>query len=149
MVSWYRWSWRLFRFFTFLYISSLHFLTFSWNLLVFDQSWTIFAADCIELLLLFWTTSDTVVSSTYIQLSKLGIWRSLSIKIKSHGPSLVPWGTPAGTGAESEKQLFANLTRWNLLFKKSITQFIICGGNRSWQIFLTKRWWSIRSNAFL
>jgi hypothetical protein len=39
----------------------------------------------------------------------------------SQGPSRVPWGTPAGTWSQSEKQLSLSLTLCHLLRKKSIT----------------------------
>ena len=58
-------------------------------------------------MLLSWpllTVSETVVSSTYFHRSDPGMSRSLIIIANSHGPSLVPCGTPAGTAPHSEKQ---------------------------------------------
>ena len=47
------------------------------------------------------TVSEMVESSMYFHNSKPGMSRSLIIIIKSQGPNLVPWGTPAGTSRHS------------------------------------------------
>ena len=54
--------------------------------------------------------SAGVVSSTYFQRSVSVTLRSLIMRRYNQGPSLVPWGTPAGTVDHSEKQSDANFT---------------------------------------
>ena len=82
-----------------LMVSSLVFSRFSWNKFSADQLETWSTASCALLCCPFGTFSDKVVSSTYFHIPKsaLGVKRSLIISKKSHGPNLVPWGTPAGT----------------------------------------------------
>ena len=63
---------------------------FSWNLFSFDQ-WLITSTASCDLLCVdpLSMVSDTFVSSTYFNMSKiLGTDKSLIIKRKSHGPSL-------------------------------------------------------------
>ena len=52
------------------------------------------------------TISEPVVSSANIHIEERALLdvRSLIITKKSHGPTLVPCGIPAGTGLKSEKQ---------------------------------------------
>ena len=68
------------------------------------------------------TGHNVRVSSTYFQACALETLKSLIIKMNSQGPSLVPCGTPAGTGPHSEKQSADNFTRCCLCVKKSATQ---------------------------
>ena len=58
-----------------------------------------------------------MVSSTYFHCCAF-VSRSLIIRTNNHGPSLVPCGTPAGTGPHSEKHSDVNLIRWDLSDKK-------------------------------
>ena len=71
------------------------------------------------------------MSSTNIQKSGYLISKSLIIKTNNHGPSLVPCGTPEGTGPHSEKQPLANLMHWNLSERKSMIQFTTLQGMSS------------------
>jgi hypothetical protein len=48
-------------------------------------------------------------SSTYFH-NGASISMSFIINAKNQGPSLEPWGTPAGTLAQSEKILFGSFT---------------------------------------
>ena len=83
--------------------NSLHFVTFNWNLLALDLfTWSSTEA-CILLTLLFGTGSAVVISLTNFHRSKFPRLRSFIIIKKSHGPSFVPRGTPAGTVPHSEK----------------------------------------------
>ena len=68
------------------------------------------------------TTSPKVVSSTNFQHLALDGRRSLIMRRKSQGPSMVPWGTPDGTWLHSNQQSFASFTRWCLFRRKSQTQ---------------------------
>jgi hypothetical protein len=90
-----------------------------------------------------------VVSSTNFQLLTSWIFRSLIISRNSHGPNLVPCGTPEGTSPHSEKQSCESLTRCLRFVKKSATQRAMLRGIFRLRIFCTRIWWSIRSNAFL
>ena len=124
-------------------LSSLHLSAFSWTRFSRDHSITLLAIACTWLSPPFTTTSDTVVSSTYFHCCAL-VSRSLIIRRNNHGPSLVPCGTPAGTGTHSEKHSDANLIRWGLSDKKSIIQLIMLAGNLHWlHNFLTSILWSI------
>ena len=60
------------------------------------------------------------------------------MEVNRHGPSLVPCGTPTGTGPHSEKHSDANLIRWDLSDKESIIQLIMLARNLHWlRNFLT------------
>ena len=60
------------------------------------------------------------------------------MEVNRHGPSLVPCGTPTGTGPYSKKHSDANLIRWDLSDKESIIQLIMLAGNLHWlRNFLT------------
>ena len=87
------------------------------------------------------------MSSTNIHISGDLISKSLIIKTNNHGPSLVPCGTPKGTGPHSEKQPSANLMRWNLSERKSMIQFTTLRGMSSLHSLSIKILWSIKSNA--
>ena len=87
------------------------------------------------------------MSSTNIHISGDLISKSLIIKTNNHRPSLVPCGTPEGTGPQLEKQPLANLMRWNLLEKKSMIQFTTLRGMSSLHSLSIKILWSIKSNA--
>ena len=67
------------------------------------------------------------MSSTYFHCCAF-VSRSLIIRTNNHGPSLVPCGTPAGTGPHSGKHSDVNLIRWDLSDKKSIIQLIMLAG---------------------
>lgn len=69
------------------------------------------------------TTSVTVVSSMYFQVWKPETLRSFIININNQGSSLAPWGTSAGTGPHSEKQLADSLTRCCRSIRKSATRW--------------------------
>ena len=85
-----------------------------------------------------------MVSSSYFHCCAF-VSRSLIIRTNNHGLSLVPGGTPAGTGPHSEKHADANLTRWDLSDKKSVIQLMMLGGNLHWlQKVLTSVPWSIK-----
>ena len=71
------------------------------------------------------------MSSTNIQVSGDLISKSLINKTNNHRPSLVPCGTPEGTGPHSEKQPLANLMHWNLSERKSMIQFTTLQGMSS------------------
>ena len=74
--------------------------------------------------------------------------RFFSMEVNRHGPSLVPCGTPTGTGPYSKKHSDANLIRWDLSDKESIIQLIMLAGNLHWlRNFLTSILWSIKSSA--
>ena len=97
-------------------LSSLHLSAFSWTLFSQDHSITLLGIACTRLSPPFTTTSDTVVSSTYFHCCAF-VLRSLIIRTNSHGPSLVPCGTHAGTGPNLEKHSDANLIRWDMTMK--------------------------------
>ena len=105
-------------------LSSLHLSTFNWTLFSWNHFITLLAIVYTWLTPPFTTTSDTVVSSTYFHCCAF-VSRSLIIGTNNHGLSLVPCGTPAGTGPHSEKHSDVNLIRWSLSDKKSIIQLII------------------------
>ena len=93
--------------------------------------------------------SDTVVSSTYFHMSKiLGTDKSLIIKRKSHGPSLVPWGTPEDTLPHSERQSLPSLTLWDRPERNSMIQLIILLGILISLSLPIKTLWSMKSKAF-
>ena len=99
---------------------SLHLSAFSCIRWDRDQSSTAVTACCTsprEPRGMVW---EIVVSSTYFHV-RASTLRSLIMSKKSQGPSLVPWGIPAGTGPYSEKQSEDNLTRWCRFVKKSVT----------------------------
>ena len=56
------------------------------------------------------STSETAQSSTYIYKDN-SLGRSLTIKRKNRGPSLVPCGTPAFISFQSDLQVFLALTK--------------------------------------
>ena len=85
-------------------INYLHLFGFSWRLLFADHCSTAVTALCIALRLPLRTISARVVSSTYRYLIRV-VLRSFIIRIKSQGHSLVPWGTPDGTGPHSPKSV--------------------------------------------
>ena len=70
---------------------------------------------------LYMCTSWDQLSNSSVNLSTLGTLRSLIINRNNHGPSLIPWGTPAGTGPHSEKHFRDNLTRCCTCVKTSVT----------------------------
>lgn len=76
------------------------------------------------------------------------IWRSLIIRIKSQGPSLVPWGTPDGTEPYSAEQSVESLTCWCLSKRESPTQQATPLAMRNAKILSASILWSTRSNAF-
>ena len=85
------------------------------------------------------------MSSTNIHVSGDLISKSLIIKTTNHRPSLVPCGTPEGTGPHLEKQPSANLMRWNLLVRKSMIQFTTLQGMSNLRSLLIKILWSIEN----
>ena len=125
---------------------SLHLSAFSCIRWERDQSSTAVTACCTsprEPRGMVW---EIVVSSTYFHM-RASTLRSLIMSKKSQGPSLVPWGTPAGTGPHSEKQSEDNLMRWCRFVKKSVTQaLMLCGISRP-LILVTSILWLIRSKA--
>ena len=104
---------------------------------------------CSNLSLALLPTSDVVVSSTNILREAFLIVRSLIIIKKSHGPSLVPCGTPEGTESHSETHPSQSLILCEWSDKKSIIQLMTLGAMSSTLNLLIKILWSIRSNAFL
>ena len=128
--------------------NSLHLSALRCNPLELDQYSTVETASWILLVSPFLTTSETVVSSTYFQVETSVILRSMIINKKSHDPSFVPWGTPAGTSPHSETQSFASLTLCFLSCRKSIVQRTTAFGIGNQEIFSASIPWSIRSNAF-
>ena len=89
---------------------SLHFFSFSWNLFLPDFVTSSLTSSWILLAWFFATFSAIVVSSKYFHSSVLVTSISSTIKTKSHGPSLVPWGTPAGISPHSDLQSCPSLT---------------------------------------
>ena len=82
--------------------SSLHLSSFSRNLSA-DTCWDRSSTYCWILLVRFFNTvSAMVVSSTYFHIGTPLIERSLIMMVNSHGPNLVPWGTPDGITPHSE-----------------------------------------------
>ena len=53
--------------------------------------------------------------------------KSLTITRNNQGPKYVPWGTPARTVSQLEKQSEFNFTLWLLSLKNSIIQFTTVG----------------------
>ena len=86
-------------------INYLLLFEFSWRLLFADHCSTAVTALCIALRLPLRTISARVVSSTYFQVFDRVVLRSFIIRIKSQGHSLVPRGTPDGTGPHSPKSV--------------------------------------------
>ena len=75
--------------------------------------------------------------------------KSLIITRNSQGPKHVPWGTPAGTVSQLEKQSEFNFTLWLLSLKNSIIQFTTVGfTDRLYNLAISKLW-STKSKAFL
>ena len=91
--------------------SSLHFVSLSWKLSSVTRLARVSTAAWMWLSWFLLIVSEIVVSSTYFQRSVPGTSSSLIMMINSHGPSFVPWGTPAGTAPHSEKQSWPSLTR--------------------------------------
>ena len=87
------------------------------------------------------------MSSTNIHISGDLISKSFIIKTNNHRPSLVPCGTPEGTGPHLEKQPSANLMHWNILERKSMIQFTTLRGMSSLRSLSIIILWSIKSNA--
>ena len=129
--------------------SSLHFDSLSSNLFTVARVEKVSTAFWMLLSWPLLTVSETVVSFTYFHRSDLGMSRSLIIIANSHGPSLVPCGTPPGTAPHSEKQ---SELSFNLCFR-SVRNSVIynktASGMSHTRNLLTKMRWSMRSKAFL
>ena len=132
-----------------LMVSSLVFSRFSWNKFSADQLETWSTASCALLCCPFGTFSDKVVSSTYFHIPKsaLGVKRSLIISKKSHGPNLVPWGTPAGTAPHSDKHSRLSFTLWDRSDRKSRIQWTILLGISTSLSLAARVPWSMKSKA--
>ena len=129
--------------------SSSHFSSLSSNL--FMVAWVEKVSTAFWMLL-SWpllAVSETVVSSTYFHRSDPGMSRSLIIIASSHGPSLVPCGTPAGTAPHSEKQSELSFTLCFRLVRKSVIHDKTASGMSYTRSLLTKMQWSMRLKAFL
>ena len=103
----------------------LHLSMFNWNLLSPDQSAT---ESTYSWALLDWPLGmilETVVSSTYFHNSASRLDKSLMMMTKSHGPSLVPWGTPEGTKPHSDTHPSASFVLCWRLVRKSIIQLMM------------------------
>ena len=96
-------------------LSSLHFSSWRRNELVSDQLSMIVTVSWIELWLNFGIFSDVVRSSTDFAWSLLVRVSSLIIKINSHGPSFVPFGTGTLTGTRNN---------WNAKFCKTCNAWV-------------------------
>ena len=131
--------------------SSLHFGSLSSNLFTVARVEKVSTTFWMLLSWTLLTVSETVVSSTYFHRSDPGMSRSLIIIANSHGPSLVPCGTPAGTAPHSEKQSELSFT----LCFRSVRKSVIHDKNRLGYVdsytrnLLTKMRWSMRPKAFL
>ena len=88
-----------------------------------------------------------VVSSTYFQMFVFATLRSLIIIRNNQGPSLIPWGTPAGTARHSDTQPQLNFTFCLLFVRKSKIQHMIDSGKSYEESFWARTWWSIKSKA--
>ena len=108
--------------------SSLHFDSFSWNLWAWAFSVKSVTATWILLSSFLLMHSAIVVSSTNFRRSVSATSISSIINKNSHGPSLVPWGTPAGMSLHSNLQSCASLTLCLRHLRKSmIEHLILCG----------------------
>ena len=88
-----------------------------------------------------------VVSSTYFQMFVFATLRSLIIIRNNQGPSLIPWGTPAGTARHSDTQPQLNFTFCLLFVRKSKIQHMIDSRKSYEESFWARTWWSIKSKA--
>ena len=129
--------------------SSLHFGSLSSNLFMVARVEKVSTAFWMLLSWPLLTVSETVVSSTYFHRSDPGMSRSLIIIANSHGPSLVPCGTPAGTAPHSEKQSELSFTLCFRSVRKSVIHDKTASGMSYTRNLLTKMRWSMRSKAFL
>ena len=128
--------------------SSLHFNSFSWNLFWLDLAISSSTSDWIWLSSFLSTHSAIVVSSTYFHSSVLLVLMSSIMRINSHGPSLVPLGTPVGSFLHSDEQSSPNLTLCVRSVRKSMIQKDTSTGMSSASSFLTRSVWSIKLKAF-
>ena len=129
--------------------SSLHFGSLSSNLFAVARVEKVTTAFWMLLSWPLLTVSETLVSSTYFHGSDPGMSRSLIIIANSHGPSLVPCGTPAGTAPHSEKQSELSFTLCFRSVRKSVIHDKTASGMSYARNLLTKMRWSMRSKAFL
>ena len=125
--------------------SSFVLLQFSCNKFSLDHVFTWSTACCTWLGWPFGIVSDTVVSSTSFHILKISETdKSLIMRRKNQGPSLVPWGTQAGTFPLADRQSLSSLTLWCLSEKKSIIQLMmLLGISISFNLVIRKP----RSNA--
>ena len=127
--------------------SFLHFGSLSSNLFMVARVEKVSTAFWMLLSRPLLTVSETVVSSTYFHRSDPVMSRSLIIIANSHGPSLVPCGTPAGTAPHSEKQSELSFTLCFRSVRKSVIHDKTASGMSYTRNLLTKMRWSMRSKA--